>query len=115
MNTKSISVVVKSDSWLGKLACRWLKTHGVAMVLGKTIHVYGIEPEDFLNDTSWLGHEMVHIRQFEEHGFIRFICLYLWEWMKHGYHNNRYEVEARDKNHQLESLERMGKYNFKIK
>lgn len=115
LNYKQKSVIVKTDSFLAKMACRWMKSKAVAMVMGKTIHVYGVSPMDLLNNKDWLLHEMVHIRQFEENGYIRFIGLYLLESMKHGYHNNRYEMEARDETRQLDSLGVFDRYDFKIK
>lgn len=72
-----------------------LKSHSVAMVLGKTIHLHNVSKENFLNDSRWLKHELCHIRQFKEHGYILFIAKYLWESLRKGYYNNRFEVEAR--------------------
>lgn len=115
LNDKQKRVIVKTDSFLARIACRWMKSNSVAMVMGKTIHVYGARPMDLLNNMDWLLHEMVHIRQFEENGYIRFIGLYLLESMKHGYHNNRYEIEARDRTRQLDSLGIFDRYDFKIK
>lgn len=65
------------------------------MVLGKTIHLHNVSKENFLNDSRWLKHELCHIRQFKEHGYILFIAKYLWESLRKGYYNNRFEVEAR--------------------
>ena len=73
-----------------------LKSHSVAMVLGKTIHLHNVSKENFLNDSRWLKHELCHIRQFKEHGYIGFIVKYLYESMKKGYHHNKYEEEARE-------------------
>lgn len=86
---------IKENSWLAKIAARKLKSHSVAMVLGKTIHLHNTTKEDFLKDTRWVKHELCHIKQFEQHGYIGFIIKYLWESIKNGYYNNRYEVEAR--------------------
>jgi hypothetical protein len=35
------------------------------------------------------------VEQFRRHGFFKFLFLYLWESLRHGYHDNRFEVEAR--------------------
>ena len=86
---------IKENSWLAKIAARKLKSHAVAMVLGKTIHLHNTTKEDFLKDTRWVKHELCHIKQFEQHGYIGFIIKYLWESIKKGYYNNRFEVEAR--------------------
>ncbi|RNI25991.1 hypothetical protein [Rufibacter latericius] len=75
---------------------RWvLKTSNVAMVLGKTIHLSGVSKEIFLQDTPWVAHELCHVRQFQEHGYLRFLWLYFVESLRVGYYNNKYEVEAR--------------------
>ena len=67
----------------------------VAMVLGKTIHLHNISETDFLNNERLLKHELCHVRQFRQHGFIRFLIKYLWESMRKGYYNNKFEIEAR--------------------
>lgn len=75
---------------------RWvLKSNNVAMVLGKSIHLSGVSREHFLQDQPWVAHELCHVRQFQEHGYLRFLWLYLLESIRVGYYNNRYEVEAR--------------------
>ena len=42
-----------------------------------------------------LVHEVVHVEQIEKLGRIRFYLTYLWELLRHGYRNNKFEVEAR--------------------
>ncbi|MDX5345627.1 MAG: hypothetical protein LPK19_00125 [Hymenobacteraceae bacterium] len=82
-------------SLFARIARMVLKSSNVAMVLGKTIHLSGVSREDFMNDPGWLAHELCHIRQFKQHGFFRFLWLYLIESWRVGYYNNKYEVEAR--------------------
>jgi hypothetical protein len=67
----------------------------VAMALGKTIHLHNTTKADFLQDERWLKHELCHVKQFQQYGFVQFIMLYLWESVKNGYYNNRFEKEAR--------------------
>ena len=86
---------IKENSWLAKIAAKKLGTQNVAMVLGKTIHLYNVSATDFLKDETWVKHELCHIKQFKEHGYFMFLIKYLYESMKHGYYNNKYEVEAR--------------------
>lgn len=86
---------IKENSWLAKIAAKKLATKNVAMVLGKTIHLYNTSSEEFLADKKWLKHELCHIRQFKQHGYFCFIVKYLWDSMRKGYYNNRFEVEAR--------------------
>ncbi|MGG9971035.1 DUF4157 domain-containing protein [Ferruginibacter sp. SUN002] len=88
-------VKIKENSFLAKLAAKKLHTTSVAMVLGNTIHLYNTKKEDFLKNESWVKHELCHVQQFKHYGFIKFILLYLWESIKNGYTNNRFEVEAR--------------------
>ena len=86
---------IKENSWLAEIAARKLGTPRVAMVLGKTIHLFHTSKEEFLQDENWVKHELCHIRQFRQHGYLGFIAKYLWESIRRGYHNNRFEVEAR--------------------
>ena len=67
----------------------------VAMVLGKTIHLHNISEKDFLNNERLLKHELCHVHQYQQHGFFGFLIKYLWETMRKGYYNNKFEVEAR--------------------
>jgi len=86
---------VVEKSLFARIARMVLKSSNVAMVIGKTIYLSGVSRENFLKDESWLAHELCHIRQFQEHGFFRFLWLYLKESWRVGYYNNKYEVEAR--------------------
>ena len=86
---------IVEQSWMAKIAAWKLGAHAVAFVLGKTIYLFNVSKEDFLENETWLRHELCHIRQFERYGFFNFILRYLWESLRHGYYNNRYEKEAR--------------------
>ena len=66
------------------------------MVLGTTIHLHNTTKQEFLQNTKWVKHELCHVQQFKQHGFFMFIIKYLYESIKVGYYNNRYEVEARE-------------------
>ena len=87
--------IIKENSWLARLAAIKLGSNAVAMVLGKTIHLHNTTKTDFLQDERWLKHELCHIKQFKEHGYVAFILKYVWESIRKGYYNNRFEVEAR--------------------
>ena len=78
-----------------RIAARQLKCKTVAAVLGNTIHLWNVSRSDFLQRTSWVVHEVEHVRQFQRYGLLRFSALYLLEYTRRGYHNNRFEVEAR--------------------
>ena len=86
---------IKENSWLAKLAAKKLRAKTVAMVLGKTIHLHGTTKEIFLADERWVNHEICHVNQFAAHGYVMFTLKYLWESLRVGYYNNKYEVEAR--------------------
>jgi hypothetical protein len=86
---------IKENSWLAKIAAKKLRSSSVAMVLGNTIHLHNTSKEEFLQDKKWLKHELCHIEQFKKHGYIIFLIKYLWESLKKGYYNNKYEIAAR--------------------
>ncbi len=89
-------VRIKENSWLAKLAARKLKSKRIAMVIGYTIHLYGTSAKSFVADKRWLQHELVHVEQYEQAGFTSFLLKYIWQSFKYGYHNNKYEHEARN-------------------
>jgi len=88
-------IIIKENSWLAKIAAIKLGSQSAAMVLGKTIHLCNTTRADFLQNERWVKHELCHINQFKEHGYVGFIVKYAWESIKKGYVNNRFEVEAR--------------------
>lgn len=88
--------LIKENSWIAKLAAKKLRSKNVAIVIGKTIHLYHVSRQDFLKDDKWVKHEMCHISQFKKYGFLNFIFKYLVESMRNGYYNNKYEIEARN-------------------
>ena len=98
-------VRIKENSWWAKQAARKLKSDSAAITIGKTIHLHNVGTIKFLEDTSWLCHELKHVEQFRKYGFFYFIFLYLWESMLKGYQNNKYEIEARDAEKDLQLLE----------
>lgn len=95
VNSIRMNVRIKEQSWCARLAARKLRSPSVAMVLGRTIHLWNISREEFLKRPSLVVHELVHVRQFHRYGFFRFCALYLWESMRKGYYHNRFEIEAR--------------------
>ncbi|MBX9850241.1 MAG: hypothetical protein K2X86_00610 [Cytophagaceae bacterium] len=87
--------VIIEKSILARIAAFILRGKSVAIVFGKRISLSGVSKEDFLKDSRWLKHELVHIKQYERYGFFRFIFLYLIESIRKGYYNNKFEAEAR--------------------
>lgn len=90
------SLRIRENSWFAKIAAWKLDARSVALVLGETIHLHGVSRREFLDDEAWVKHECCHIRQFQQHGFFSFLLKYLWESIRNGYTNNKYEREARD-------------------
>ena len=86
---------IKERSWIAKLAAKKLKSKDVAIVIGSTIHLYNVPKQAFLQNEKWVKHEVCHLEQFQKHGHFTFILMYLWESIRHGYHQNKYEEEAR--------------------
>ena len=86
---------IKENSWLAKIAAKKLGSKSVAMVLGKTIHLHNASKEEFLQNSKWLKHELCHVQQFRQHGYLAFSVKYLWESFKNGYQKNKFEMEAR--------------------
>lgn len=67
----------------------WLPSHkGVRASSIGNIILLGEEilPKD-------LEHELVHVRQYEQRPFVQ-AFLYVFETFRHGYKNNKYEIEA---------------------
>jgi hypothetical protein len=87
---------IKENSFLARIAALKLRSGRVAMVIGKTIHLHNVTRADFLKEESWVKHELCHVQQYKQHGFVPFLAKYLWESVKHGYRNNKFEVKARE-------------------
>jgi hypothetical protein len=90
-----LSFKIKEQSYIARLAAWKLKSDKVAIVIGKTIHLHNTERLEFLQNKRWVLHELKHVEQFKQHGFFSFIFMYLRESIRHGYTNNKYEIEAR--------------------
>ncbi len=93
VETNNISI--KENSWIARLAAKKLHAENVAIVIGKTIYLYKVTRQELLKNEKWFKHELCHIRQFKQYGFITFIAKYLWESFNKGYFNNKFEQEAR--------------------
>lgn len=51
--------------------------------------------EHSVGDNRLLRHEMAHAAQYERMGRCRFLLLYFWYALRHGYDQNPLEIEAR--------------------
>ncbi|MEJ7736014.1 MAG: DUF4157 domain-containing protein [Chitinophagaceae bacterium] len=86
---------IKENSFIAKWAAWKLGSTRVAIVVGRTIHLHNTSRQEFIANNRWVRHEVAHIKQFREHGYLAFIMKYLWESIRKGYTNNKYEIEAR--------------------
>lgn len=71
-----------------------MRRPAAAVTLGRTIIVHpGVEPTARL-----VRHELAHVRQWQRNP-LRFPVQYVWNHIRHGYHANPFEVEAREAEH----------------
>jgi hypothetical protein len=104
---KKLPYHIKENSFVARMAAWKLNYSKVAIVIGRTIHLHNTQRQEFLEDKKWLLHELKHIEQFRRYGFIRFIFLYVRESIRHGYTNNKYEIEARAAENDKQLFEQM--------
>lgn len=95
MKEKAIHCYIHEQSFLARIAARQLRTPRVALTLGRHILLWNTDRRSFMAQSSWVRHELCHVRQFRRYGLLRFLCMYLWESLRHGYSRNRFEQEAR--------------------
>lgn len=89
-------VVVRRMAWIPALGGRLsgMRGRAAAVTLGRTIVVH---PDTQLTERL-IRHELAHVRQWRSRPFA-FPVLYLWKHLRYGYHDNPYEVEAREAEH----------------
>ncbi|NSL88934.1 DUF4157 domain-containing protein [Chitinophaga sp. Mgbs1] len=92
---EKIKCHIRVNSPFARIAAKVMGVKGIAMVLGRTIHLYGASRLEFLSNIAWLRHEACHLLQYRQYGYAGFMCRYLWESARRGYYNNRLEVAAR--------------------
>ncbi len=85
-------VAVRQARWLPVLGGVLAGMGGpaAAVTIGRTIVVH----PDVPLTRRLLTHELTHVRQWQAQPF-SFPARYAWEYLRHGYEANRYEVEAR--------------------
>jgi hypothetical protein len=87
---------INERSIIARIARIFFGARKIAMVVGNTIHISGVDKEVFMSDRRWLIHEIAHIEQYRQNGLLKFLYLYILESIRHGYFQNRFEVEARE-------------------
>ena len=92
----NINFRIKENSFIAKLAAIKLQARQVAIVIGNTVHLHNTSAKEFLLNEKWVKHELCHLQQFKQYGFVNFIFKYLLESIKNGYRKNKFEVEARE-------------------
>lgn len=88
-------VRIRENALIAKLAARRLGTARVAIVIGKTIYLHNTSATELTSNMRWLLHELKHVAQYQQYGYITFMGLYFIEYLKKGYYANKYEVAAR--------------------
>lgn len=88
-------IEIRENSWIAKIAAKKLRVATVAIVINKTIYLHNISRKHFLQNKKWVKHELCHVRQFQQYGFISFIFMYLWQSLLNGYRGNKFEIAAR--------------------
>jgi hypothetical protein len=63
-------------------------------------------------DRVLVNHERIHYQQAKELLVIGFYLWYLWEWIRRGYKNNMFEIEAYTHEKDLNHLKTRKKYAF---
>jgi hypothetical protein len=63
-------------------------------------------------DPYLINHEAIHYKQQKELFVIGFYLWYLWEWIRHGYKKNMFEIEAYTHQRNLNYLKTREKYAF---
>ena len=86
---------IYEKSFIGRMAAYKLGASAVALTIGRTIHLHNVYKDDFKADRRWVVHELKHVEQFMRYGFLPFIFMYVVEYIRKGYWENRFEVEAR--------------------
>jgi hypothetical protein len=89
-------VVIKENSCIAKLAAKRLKSSNMAITIGRTIYLYNATKQELLSQPHWLRHEVEHVLQYQQYGIPGFLLRYVWESLRRGYYNNKYEVAARE-------------------
>ncbi len=50
---------IKENSWIARLAAKKLHAGNVAIVIGRSIHLYNVTKQEFLKNDKWLKHDNI--------------------------------------------------------
>ncbi len=87
---------IKEQSFIARIAAFNLRKDHAAIVIHRTIYLWGISKADFQAQPRYVNHEFQHLYQYYQIGTLRFLYEYLIESMHKGYSNNKFEIEARN-------------------
>lgn len=87
---------IKEQSFIARIAAFNLRKDHAAIVIHRTIHLWGLSKADFQAQPRYVNHEFQHLYQYQQLGTIRFLIEYLIESMRKGYYENKFEIEARN-------------------
>ena len=94
INVHSQKFRIVENSRLAKLVGRINgEKEKYAITIGKTIYISCSEKEFFARPW-WMKHELTHILQYEKHGLIGFLQLYLFYSLRYGYADIPFEKTA---------------------
>ena len=86
---------IRENSIFARMAAWKLNSKRAAIVFGQTIHLHNISRDQFLGNTRLMKHELCHVKQYQQYGFLPFLWKYLLESIRNGYTKNKFEIEAR--------------------
>lgn len=91
----NLDIRFRPKSNVARIAAWVMRSSSCALVLGRTIHLYGADISELTANRAWMNHELVHVAQYQRYGFVPFIFRYVWYSIRFGYNQNPFEIEAR--------------------
>lgn len=88
-NGKTVTVRIVYQSHIARFLRHFTSGRLFAVTIWNRVYV----SSDFLVPTG-LQHELEHVRQWHEHGPVKFACLYLWQLWRVGYAKAPLELAA---------------------
>jgi uncharacterized protein DUF4157 len=94
-NNRPQKIRVIGNSLLAKAAAKINRQETFAITFGRTIFV-SCKKEDFFKKEWWVRHELTHVAQYQKHGVLQFLSLYIYYSVFHHKSENPFEKEAED-------------------
>lgn len=85
----------KYNNWFAKILNLFSPGKNFAITLSKDCVRYSCSKEIVDSNPKWRKHEECHKKQISDLGLLKFYWQYFIDFLKHGYKNNKFEVEAR--------------------